>query len=307
MSPTTTPLDQQWNSISNYLQVEDAFWRTLSIELRKLPQDDPQVKAFQQQARTALHICEQARIWLNDDNEVTSTQVAMAGYWAGFLSSPRDLGNLDVRTLMSDAGQYRQNVVHWQNWDTVMGGLRDATIGFYQLFIGLTPAGQVWTIITGTDIMGREVGVSGRVVAALELASQAAITTAAVAYHIDGLVPATTGRAQVAARNLAENPFRGVTEGTAVRPEDFGMLPQAARQVNAIAEEEEVFIWVRPTNEGALASRALGNPGKPALIKPKTINDLDIMLGADPAAENRSWVGFFEPKMPARTPEITDE
>ena len=165
---------------------------------------------------------------------------------------------------------------------------------------------STFALVTGTSITGAE---ADRLSAVGDLALQAAGSVAARQFRVMDNVARRApkmGRVRVAKLPTGKEPSRGIREGTAVRAEGHGMLPHIARQVNFIAEEEQVFIEARGTNTGALADRATGHPGKPAALKPKTINELDILLGANPEAQGHAWVGYFEPKLPARTPGMSD-
>ncbi|MEV7189099.1 hypothetical protein [Kitasatospora sp. NPDC093102] len=68
-----------------------------------------------------------------------------------------------------------------------------------------------------------------------------------------------------------------------------------------IADRFDVVIEVRPTNPGAVARLAEGALPKPPGVKAKTINELDVHLGARP--EDLSLVGLFEPVLPNPLPE----
>src|SRR5262249_35049670 len=78
----------------------------------------------------------------------------------------------------------------------------------------------------------------------------------------------------------------------------YGIPLRNQRHFQSVADEENLVIDVRPTNPYAVSHLERGAIPKPRAIKPKTINDQDVLLGAKP--ENRGLVGFFEPHMPPR-------
>ena len=300
-----TALDQAWHQTSDWLEIEDKFWREVAMGVKDMPSDDPQVAVVQRESKVALSCIERARAWLNDGSQLVGTQVAMASYWMGPLSGGLDI---DIRTFGSATNQYRENVVKWSNWDTTTKGLAAAAVASYQLLIGLTPSGQLWTIFTGTNIIGNSVGWSDRIVAVLELAGQGALDVAFVKFHLDHTVGSTTLRARIARRNLNnKEPFKGIAEGTRVRAEDYGdgSRRPRGRQTRSPTKRTCSSGSGRRTRPRSPV-RAIGNPGKPMAIKPKTINDFDVMLGADPEGASHGYVGYFKPVLPERPAGMND-
>jgi hypothetical protein len=304
-----TAVQQAWQATSDTLSILDAYWRQIAIGLRDVKIDettDAIVVNLKRQSLDAVYCLDAARSWLNNPNELTSTQVAMAQVCLDELRG--HLVNFDQRTFNNLLNE-RREVVRDQNSTIYLHGLCELSIGFYQLVFTMVPfASSLFTLVTGQSITGED---ASRLEAIGDLALQAAGTVAAQRFHVMDNVarraqPLPRTRVVVAKRPTGKEPSRGIPEGTAVRPEGHGMLPEAARQVNFIAEDEQVIIQVRGTNIGALADRAAGHPGKPMLVKPKTINELDIHLGASPEAAGHAWVGYFEPQMPPRTPGMSD-
>jgi hypothetical protein len=76
-----------------------------------------------------------------------------------------------------------------------------------------------------------------------------------------------------------------------------GMAANAALAVLKIARETKLVIRFRMTGKSALGLRAKGHPAKPEFMKMKSINDIDVHLGAKKADIGK--VGYFEPKLPA--------
>lgn len=97
----------------------------------------------------------------------------------------------------------------------------------------------------------------------------------------------------------------GVTEQAADVPDEsvasgWGMPRVNQLSFHAFADQREVVIDVRPTNLEAVKWLTLGALPKPEEIKSKTINALDVRLGA--REEHRGLVGFFEPRLPEGVP-----
>ncbi|MFJ7096216.1 hypothetical protein ACIQWL_39240, partial [Streptomyces mirabilis] len=76
----------------------------------------------------------------------------------------------------------------------------------------------------------------------------------------------------------------------------WGMPRDNQLRFQAFADQRELVIDVRPTNVDSVKWLTLGALPKPVEIKAKTINALDVRLGA--LEENRGLVGFFEPRLP---------
>ncbi|MBV9601048.1 MAG: hypothetical protein JOZ87_29900, partial [Chloroflexi bacterium] len=97
---------------------------------------------------------------------------------------------------------------------------------------------------------------------------------------------------------LAIEPARSSHEMLA----DNGIPPDSAAAFQAFADEHNVVIKVRPTNTASLPVLQKGGLPKAEIVKAKTLNRTDMLIGGPPGQEGK--VGFFEPTMPAR--EILD-
>ncbi|MFE4816994.1 hypothetical protein ACFRFU_11275 [Streptomyces sp. NPDC056704] len=90
--------------------------------------------------------------------------------------------------------------------------------------------------------------------------------------------------------------------GPAVTPEvarqRYGMPEKNFGKFRQLARERGLVIDVRPTNPTAAKWLDAGMLPKPKEIKTKTINELDVRLGAKP--ENIGLVGYFSPVPPDR-------
>jgi hypothetical protein len=77
---------------------------------------------------------------------------------------------------------------------------------------------------------------------------------------------------------------------------EYGILERNQRLFQRFAHRRNLVIDVRPTNPASVPWLKDGAIPKPQSIKAKTINRLDVQLGADP--QNKGLVGYFEPRMP---------
>jgi uncharacterized protein YukE len=77
---------------------------------------------------------------------------------------------------------------------------------------------------------------------------------------------------------------------------EYGILVRNQKLFQDVADDLDLVIDVRPTNKQSVAWLHLGGQPKPPAIKAKTINDLDVQLGAD--ERFRGAVGFFQPRLP---------
>jgi hypothetical protein len=82
----------------------------------------------------------------------------------------------------------------------------------------------------------------------------------------------------------------------------FGMPTEHARKFQQVAAEQDLVIDVRATNPHAVAWLRDGALPKPEPVKAKTIDDLDVRLGA--RTWHRGLVGFFRPFLPRH--DVTD-
>jgi hypothetical protein len=82
----------------------------------------------------------------------------------------------------------------------------------------------------------------------------------------------------------------------------FGMPTENAHKFQQIAAEHDLVIDVRATNPHAVAWLRDGALPKPEAVKAKTIDDLDVRLGA--STRHRGLVGYFRPSLPRH--DLTD-
>ncbi|MEW2168006.1 hypothetical protein AB0912_34185, partial [Streptomyces sp. NPDC007084] len=104
-------------------------------------------------------------------------------------------------------------------------------------------------------------------------------------------VPTTDGFAEL--RHLSST---GVTPAEARAR--YGMPEANFDKFKEIAAKHQLRIDVRPTNPTAPDWLDQGKLPKPKDIKAKSINDVDVHLGA--RAEHRGLIGYFRPRMPER-------
>ncbi|HEC00468.1 MAG TPA: hypothetical protein ENI91_02120 [Sphingomonadales bacterium] len=93
---------------------------------------------------------------------------------------------------------------------------------------------------------------------------------------------------------------RSILEGAAGKtvtdPRPFGMLPKVMKTIQAEVNNSGLSVRIRAANDSAIAKLRAGHPPKHVKLKSKTINDLDVKLGAPPGSQGE--VGFFKPKKP---------
>lgn len=80
---------------------------------------------------------------------------------------------------------------------------------------------------------------------------------------------------------------------------EFGIIERNQRAFQSFADRRDLVIDVRPTNPSSVPWLHEGALPKPQAIKAKTINDYDVLLGADP--ESKGLAGYFSPgELPPR-------
>lgn len=219
----------------------------------------------------------------------------------------RQPGLLDLREIypqMSNAIRQGKE----EGKDIVLSGFADLTLVFYEQFTSATGAAAMWTLVFGQDIYGKQVTGKDRLFAAAEV-GLTAVTTILPILHLRSMTVGRTTARIPRGRPDLPRPLGGVDPkgapmGVRAHADEFGMLPEGAAHVNTVASNNGAIIQVRPTNQSALKWRELGHPGKPMDIKAKTINELDVHLGA--RQEDVGLVGYFEPKRPVRQAGMSD-
>ena len=91
------------------------------------------------------------------------------------------------------------------------------------------------------------------------------------------------------------------TEVTDPRP--FGMMQEAMRHFQETVDRYMLKVRVRAANTSSLKWMHRGHPSKHVKLKSKTINDLDVELGAKPGSQG--LVGYFNPKKPANYEQLS--
>jgi hypothetical protein len=106
-------------------------------------------------------------------------------------------------------------------------------------------------------------------------------------------------------RGMPEGKVGGITNqgllksdaGTVVTdPRPFGMKPNVMRDFQSQVDAHGLRVRVRAANDSSIPWMQAGHPPKHVKLKSKTINDLDVELGAKPGSQG--LVGFFKPKKP---------
>jgi len=79
-------------------------------------------------------------------------------------------------------------------------------------------------------------------------------------------------------------------------PRPFGMLAEAMRHFQDVVNRYGLRVRVRDANPSSMRWLRQGHPPKHVKLKSKTINDLDVELGARPGSQG--MVGYFLPRRP---------
>jgi hypothetical protein len=96
--------------------------------------------------------------------------------------------------------------------------------------------------------------------------------------------------------NEAETSDSASVIGLAEARDVYGMPEKNLSKFMEIGRAKKLRIMVRPTNPSAPRWLERGSLPKPASVKAKTINELDVHLGAKP--EDVGLVGYFDPREP---------
>ncbi len=104
------------------------------------------------------------------------------------------------------------------------------------------------------------------------------------------------------AQTPAPEPAPGHESSRAVAPavarSHYGMPEKNFDRFKSLARTHNLVIDVRPTNTAAPEWLDQGKLPKPKDIKAKSVNDLDVLLGAKD--EHRGLIGYFKPVLPER-------
>jgi hypothetical protein len=121
-------------------------------------------------------------------------------------------------------------------------------------------------------------------------------TLVAQATALDASIAAQlhAGTAAARAPTAHQAPAGGLTPQQIER--DFGILERNQARFQEFADDNDLVIDVRPTNPASVPWLHRGAIPKPQSIKAKTIDDRDVLLGADP--QHKGLVGFFQPRLP---------
>ncbi|GEM_PF-2416153 len=305
----------------------DTFARTLLGEIASLDDSDQVLKA-RNWANSIIRFTELATRSFNSDN-LDTTKVAVISTYASML--PR-VGVSDMRVLLDEAARFARHKIERYNSQVITTFATDATIGLYRTIVEATPAASAWTLFTGTDIMGHDVTWDAQLLAALELAGWVSLAggleARAFASTLTGEGRAATALARGAdaaddlptrPRNAPDVPSPSRTSpgaiddailrspaGTAVgdlRP--FGMLQPAADHFRAVATRFALRIRVRAANASSLRWMDAGHPPKHVKLKSKTINDVDVLLGAPEGSQG--LVGYFRPTLPSNIDDLAED
>ena len=293
-------LQQGLGQIENFAHDMEQYLNSVLAGIKDMP-DDPDVREVREICKQKLELIAYLKTLFANPDRWPRENLYAGQVIVDYLRTPGLVDLREVYPRVSSAGRQGREEGH----DIVMRAFGELVIAGYAQFANATGAAQMWTLVFGQDIYGRDVGKWERFEAAADLALQAFMMGAPIYVMNQWNVARTTSRIA----RTRPRPPEGVKptvapEGTHVTAPEFGMQPGAARHANIVADANGVTIQVRPTSPDAMKWRELGHPGKPMDVKSKTINELDTHLGA--RAEDRGLVGYFEPKEPVRAAGMDD-
>lgn len=282
-----------------YLDSAEVFWRKILDGLGSMP-SDPEVERLKRIAEDRLTIIDLGQDAVSKESWLDPQRLWVAQRCANAVTNlDQTARDFSTRIYSPSIGVGRRMAE-----DVMWHGIGQAAIGAYQVFASATGAGSVYTAFTGENVLGRKVSDLERWLSIVEVASQAALTAAGIARSLQSISRPTHAPMNIERRAGAELDHLDLPSGTVIDPAQFGMRPQALRHAQYVASEHGVVIQVRGTGVEAIRLRNLGHPPKPEAIKAKTINEVDVRLGAAP--DGLGQVGYFEPKMPVRTADMPD-
>ena len=282
--------------LRRFFDMAEAFWKSMKEQFAG--QNDSEARKMIALAEKKLRLVEKGRHELENENQWPAERVAGATYLAGLIRTKLEV---DERLIFDTLNQRRRTAKEKAEeviWEQVM----NIVLGFYALITNMTSAAQVYMLFSGEDIFGKQVSLSERILAAVDIASGVAGEAAGILINLKRIKKRSksVGLTKVERGVDPEN----VGLGVYVDPWDFGVLKQSTRHARFVADKFGVIIEIRPANLESMRWQGLGHPRKPEAIKQKTINALDVHLGA--SKENIGLVGHFKPKKPTRTAGMDD-
>lgn len=195
-------------------------------------------------------------------------------------------------------------------------GLAQGTIAGYRLLAAATLASQTLILLTGKNEMGQTVGTSDRILAFVDLLSQACLMGAMVKWNVDTMLPTrdpAVGGTRIDRLYVrldsptgTDKPLKGAAPGQLVGDAaDIGMLPGQGKKFQMIIDRfskpvneggfgRPIVAVQRPAGRGGVERLAEGAAGKPEPIKAKSISQTDVEGGwAQAGTENT--IGYFTP------------
>ena len=279
-------------------------------ELRNDPEVDPakadkleqQIKARLDQIKRLVCLAEHALAYLENDQLLLQKQNAAAQYYLkgapGMGVDPGVIDHQGVHGWMEKASE--------DTWDDiVVGSMARLALDAYKGITNATGVAQLKTLLTGVDEMGKPVTWDKRVVAFLDLVSNAAMAGAGTLKTMKDLSSRTRmggpGKAGKLDDGSVPQRYKGddieqAPSGTIVDPAQLGYSPDGVAAAHQIARKHDVVIQSRPTNPFARFWKdEHGAIPKPEKFKAKTVSPIDQKIGAD-ASMPPGRVALFDPK-----------
>lgn len=293
--------------LRRFFDMAEAFWKTVLEQLKG--RRDKVSRDMVALAEKKLRLIARGRQQLENEKLWPGERVAGATYMANLIRTKREV---DERVI-HDTLLQRQRTAREKSEEAIWEQVLNIVYGFYALLTNMTSAAQVYTLFSGEDIFGKRVTLSDRILAAIDIAANAAGEAAGIMINLKRIKTAKrvakptrlerTGKIDRTKLEKGVDP-NNVEVGTAVDPWDFGMLKDGTRHARFVADKFNVVIEIRPANLESMRWQGMGHPRKPEAIKQKTINALDVHLGA--SKDHIGLVGHFKPKKPVRPAGMDD-
>jgi hypothetical protein len=303
-----------------YIAAYDSLVRNTLIGLQHAP-DSPAVRQLRAWAEGKFsilegwHLVQEGKDW---------GDLERARYVAAYVSSLQGAKDPRDNAFRDDMERARREI-HERYQGAFNVFLKEFVTSIYELYIGNLPlVAPLWTLITGTDIFGRQIEGWEYAMNVLDAAGQAAMLGLPFAIAHETAVPGTTRRPTAGIeRPPVEGPITRAPAGTFIKNvNEIGLTVEQAKAFNrassvAVAEEaeraaqsqsklrlggeqratveprfREAHLQFRPMEAAVVDRVGEGCALKPEPVKAKTTSPVDVRGGwAKPGSEN--LVGYY--------------